>query len=231
MLISIYNCITLQRSMPIIFISSFFFIISNIVKAEVTNISGVVTSVEVLTSTYIEEVPENRRVCEIKKVPITTKRENSGVTDKKLFGAILGGVIGSKVGEGEGSKAATALGALLGSALSSGESLNSDKLGGAIIGGVAGSQIGGGSGNKAATAAGALIGSEIANSNQEDIIGYENQEVCSFQNVIVKKSIDRVTGYLLSISADNKILTFESKRSAQLGDVVNIRRTLLYNLQ
>ena len=200
-------------------------------SAEVSNITGVVSRVEVLTTTYIEEVPENRRVCEIQKVPITAKRKTTGVTDKKLFGAIIGGVLGSKLGEGSGQSAATALGALLGSSLSSGEKLNSDKLGGAILGGVAGAQVGSGSGNKAATAAGALLGSEIANSNQADIIGYEDREICEIQNIIIKKSIDRVSGYLLNILADNRELTFESKRSAQPGDVVTIRKTLIYNLQ
>ena len=208
---------------------SFIFISQNS-YSEVSNISGIVTGVEVLTANYIEEVPENRRVCQIQKVPITAQRQGEGVTDKKLFGAILGGVIGSKVGEGEGKTAATALGALIGSALSSGESLNSDKVGGAILGGVAGSQIGAGSGKNAAAAAGALIGSEIGNSNSE-VIGYENQEVCEFQNVVVKKSINKVTGYRLNISADNRNLVFETNRSAQIGDVVSIRRTIIYDLR
>ena len=201
------------------------------VYSEVSNISGIVTGVEVLTANYIEEVPENRRVCQIQKVPITAQRSGEGVTDKKLFGAILGGVIGSKVGEGEGKTAATALGALIGSALSSGESLNSDKVGGAILGGVAGSQVGSGSGKNAAAAAGALIGSEIGNSNSAEVIGYENQEVCEFQNVVVKKSINKVTGYRLNISADNRNLVFETNRSAQIGDVVSIRRTIIYDLR
>ena len=207
-----------------------FIFISQHSYSEVSNISGIVTGVEVLTANYIEEVPENRRVCQIQKVPITAQRKGEGVTDKKLFGAILGGVIGSKVGEGEGKTAATALGALIGSALSSGESLNSDKVGGAILGGVAGSQIGAGSGKNAAAAAGALIGSEIGNSNSE-VIGYENQEVCEFQNVVVKKSINKVTGYRLNISADNRNLVFETNRSAQIGDVVSIRRTIIYDLR
>ena len=43
--------------------------------AETTNISGVVTSVEVLTANYIEEVPETRNICEIRQVPITRPKE------------------------------------------------------------------------------------------------------------------------------------------------------------
>ncbi len=197
--------------------------------AETANITGVVTNVEVLTATYVEEVPETRNVCEIRQVPITAKRKNSGSSDKKLLGAIIGGVLGSKVGEGSGNKAATAFGALLGSSLSSGEEINSNKLSGAILGGLAGSQVGSGSGNKAATAAGALIGSELAN-NQQDVIGYEDREICEIQNILVKKSVNKVTGYRLIVSADNRDLIFDSKRSAQPGDIVSIRRTLLYDL-
>jgi len=197
--------------------------------AETANITGIVTNVEVLTANYIEEVPESRNVCEIRQVPITAKRKNSGSSDKKLLGAIIGGVLGSKVGEGSGNKAATAFGALLGSSLSSGEEISSNKLSGAILGGLAGSQIGSGSGNKAATAAGALIGSELAN-NQQDVIGYEDREICEIQNILVKKSVSKVTGYRLIVSADNRDLIFDSRRSAQPGDIVSIRRTLLYDL-
>ena len=197
--------------------------------SETFNITGVVTNVEVLTTNYIEEVPETRNVCEIRQVPITAQKKNTGSTDKKLFGAIIGGVLGSNVGEGSGNKAATALGALLGSSLSSGQELNSNNLAGALLGGVAGSQVGGGSGNKAATAAGALIGSELANNNTE-IIGYEDREVCEVQNILVKKSINKVSGYRIIVSADNRDLVFDTKRSAQPGDVVSIRKTLIYDL-
>ncbi len=214
------------------FLLKLFILLTNIHMAsyaETTNITGVVTNVEVLTATYIEEIPESRNVCEIKQVPITAKRKSSGSSDNKLLGAIIGGVLGSKVGEGSGNKAATAFGALLGSSLSSGEEINSNNLAGAILGGVAGSQVGSGSGNKAATAAGALIGSELAN-NQQDVIGYENREVCEIQNILVKKSINKVTGYRLIVSADSRDLIFDSKRSAQPGDIVSIRRTLIYDL-
>ena len=208
----------------------FLFLLFNIkTYSETFNITGVVTNVEVLTTNYIEEVPETRNVCEIRQVPITAQKKNTGSTDKKLFGAIIGGVLGSKVGEGSGNKAATALGALLGSSLSSGQELNSNNLAGAILGGVAGSQVGGGTGNKAATAAGALIGSELANNNTE-IIGYEDREVCKVQNILVKKSINKVSGYRIIVSADNRDLVFDTKRSAQPGDVVSIRKTLIYDL-
>ena len=162
-------------------------------------------------------------------MPITAQKKSSGPSENKLLGAIIGGVLGSKVGEGSGNQAATAFGALLGSSLSSGEEINSNNLAGAVLGGVAGSQVGSGSGNKAATAAGALIGSELANNNTE-VIGYEDREVCEIQNVLVKKSINKVTGYRIIVSADNRELIFDTKRSAQPGDVVSIRRTLIYDL-
>ena len=205
-----------------------FFVFNISSHAETTNISGVVTSVEVLTANYIEEVPETRNICEIRQVPITAQKKSTGPSENKLLGAIIGGVLGSKVGEGSGNQAATAFGALLGSSLSSGEEINSNNLAGAILGGVAGSQVGSGSGNKAATAAGALIGSELANNT--DVIGYEDREVCEVQNILVKKSINKVTGYRIIVSADNRELIFDTKRSAQPGDVVSIRRTLIYDL-
>ena len=205
-----------------------FFVFNISTHAETTNISGVVTSVEVLTANYIEEVPETRNICEIRQVPITAQKKSAGPSENKLLGAIIGGVLGSKVGEGSGNQAATAFGALLGSSLSSGEEINSNNLAGAILGGVAGSQVGSGSGNKAATAAGALIGSELANNTE--VIGYEDREVCEVQNVLVKKSINKVTGYRIIVSADNRELIFDTKRSAQPGDVVSIRRTLIYDL-
>ena len=205
-----------------------FFVFNISTYSETTNISGVVTSVEVLTANYIEEVPETRNICEIRQVPITAQKKSTGPSENKLLGAIIGGVLGSKVGEGSGNQAATAFGALLGSSLSSGEEINSNNLAGAILGGVAGSQVGSG-GNKAATAAGALIGSELAN-NSTEVIGYEDREVCEIQNVLVKKSINKVTGYRIIVSADNRELIFDTKRSAQPGDVVSIRRTLIYDL-
>jgi hypothetical protein len=57
--------------------------------AEISNITGIVTNVEVLTTNYIEEVPETRNVCEIRQVPITAQKKTTGSTDKKLFGALL----------------------------------------------------------------------------------------------------------------------------------------------
>ena len=226
----LFNYYFSLKKLNFIIFTFFLFLLFNIKTfSETFNITGVVTNVEVRTTNYIEEVPETRNVCEIRQVPITAQKKNTGSTDKKLFGAIIGGVLGSNVGEGSGNKAATALGALLGSSLSSGQELNSNNLAGALLGGVAGSQVGGGSGNKAATAAGALIGSELANNNTE-IIGYEDREVCEVQNILVKKSINKVSGYRIIVSADNRDLVFDTKRSAQPGDVVSIRKTLIYDL-
>ena len=66
--------------------------------------------------------------------------------------------------------------------------------------------------------------------NKIEVIGYEDREVCKIQNVLVKKSINKVSGYRLIVSADNRDLIFDSKRSAQPGDLVSIRKTLIYDL-
>ena len=52
-----------------------FFVFNISTHAETTNISGVVTSVEVLTANYIEEVPETRNICEIGKFLSLPKRK------------------------------------------------------------------------------------------------------------------------------------------------------------
>ena len=54
-----------------------FFVFNISTHAETTNISGVVTSVEVLTANYIEEVPETRNICEIRQVPITAQKKRT----------------------------------------------------------------------------------------------------------------------------------------------------------
>ncbi len=62
------------------------FLVFNIpTYAETKNISGIVPSVEVLTAHYIEKVPETRNICEIRQVPITAQRINTGPSDKKLL--------------------------------------------------------------------------------------------------------------------------------------------------
>ena len=38
------------------------------------------------------------------------------------------------------------------------------------------------------------------------------------------KSVQKVNGYLINVSVDNTELIFETKRSAQPGDIINIRR-------
>ena len=75
-----------------------FFVFNISTHAETTNISGVVTSVEVLTANYIEEVPETRNICEIRQVPITAQKKSSGPSENKLLGAIIGGVLGAQLG-------------------------------------------------------------------------------------------------------------------------------------
>ena len=227
---SLSNNVLLNFKISFIFIiiMSFLSFCEAFGQNNIENITGIVTRVEVLTRNYIEEMPEQRQVCQIEQVPITAKKNTQPLTDKEVLGAIIGGVLGSKMGEGDGKTAATALGALLGSNLVSGKQVNK---GGALLGGIAGSQIGKGSGKNAAAAAGALVGSQLGNSNSREIIGYEDQEVCSLQNVVVKKSVQKVTGYLLNVSSDNKELVFETKRSAQPGDVINIRKTVIYEIR
>ena len=61
-----------------------FFVFNISTHAETTNISGVVTSVEVLTANYIEEVPETRNICEIRQVPITAQKKKYWTFRKQI---------------------------------------------------------------------------------------------------------------------------------------------------
>ncbi|MDB2390581.1 hypothetical protein N9X12_05125 [Alphaproteobacteria bacterium] len=114
----------------------------------------------------------------------------------------------------------------------------SSDLGAMIIGGLIGSAVG----NKmsdnngagaAGTVAGALLGREHAKKNQagQKIVGYNQQEVCSVQTIMIKENIEKVTGYRNQIEVDGRTITLETSTPLSNGARVEIRKSVTYSLR
>jgi len=113
---------------------------------------------------------------------------------------------------------------------------NDGELGGLIIGGLIGSAVG----NKlsdsngagaAGAVAGALLGREQSKKNKGKIVGYEQQTVCSENQILVSETIERVTGYRLKIEADDRILQVEVPDNRKVGERVELRKEISYSLR
>lgn len=114
----------------------------------------------------------------------------------------------------------------------------SSDLGAMIIGGLIGSAVG----NKvsdnegagaAGTVAGALLGREHAKKKQngQKIVGYNQQEVCSVQTIMLKENVERVTGYRNQIEVDGRIVTMETSTPLATGSRVELRKSINYSLR
>ena len=116
---------------------------------------------------------------------------------------------------------------------------NESDLGAMIIGGVIGSAIGNKtSDNEGAGAAGAVVGAllgrEHAKKNQgggQQIIGYRQQEVCNIRTVMTEQTVEEITGYRVRIEVDGKIISLESKRPRNMGELLEINRKTTYSLR
>ena len=89
-------------------------------KTNFYQVTGSVSSVEVLKTYSTQKVPKNEKRCSIQRVPINQDANKFGADN--FIGALIGGAIGNRLGEGGGKSGATALGALIGS-----EVVRSDK--------------------------------------------------------------------------------------------------------
>ena len=110
------------------------------------------------------------------------------------------------------------------------------ELGGLIIGGLIGSAIGNkltdqDGGGAAGAVAGALLGREQSKKNKGNIVGYEQQTVCSDKQILVSETVQRVTGYRLKIEADDRILQIEVPDNRQVGERVELRKQVSYSLR
>ena len=112
------------------------------------------------------------------------------------------------------------------------DNFGADNLIGALIGGAIGNQLGKGGGKQGSTAIGALIGSEVvrnnkqANANTNDFV---EKEVCRVQNIIHTETVEKISGYKLSIEVDNDIITMNSNKSFNVGDLISINKKVIYS--
>lgn len=119
-----------------------------------------------------------------------------------------------------------------------GEAQQGDEIGSMIIGGLLGSAVGNklsdaNGGGAAGAVAGALLGRQHAkkSTQQGDIVGYRQQEVCQTKRVVLEEEVTKITGYRLQVEADGRILSLEDPNPASVGDRVEIRKQVNYSLK
>ena len=82
-------------------------------KTNFYEVTGSISSVEVLKTYSTQKVPRYEKRCTIQRVPVNQDANKFGADN--FIGALIGGAIGNRLGEGGGKSGATALGALIGS--------------------------------------------------------------------------------------------------------------------
>ena len=82
-------------------------------EINIYQITGMVSSVEVLKRYTTQKIPKNEKQCQIQRVPVNQDAQKFGADN--FIGALIGGAIGNKLGSGGGKSGSTALGALIGS--------------------------------------------------------------------------------------------------------------------
>jgi len=82
-------------------------------KTNFYQVTGTVSSVEVLKTYSEQRVPKNEKTCSIQRVPVNQNAQKFGADN--FIGALIGGAIGNQLGSGGGKSGSTALGALIGS--------------------------------------------------------------------------------------------------------------------
>jgi uncharacterized protein YcfJ len=115
----------------------------------------------------------------------------------------------------------------------------SDELGSMIVGGLIGSAVGNGLTSKdgagtVGAVAGALIGRDIASKNNaanQQIVGYQEKNVCENITTIREDLIETVTGYRIEVMVDGRSITLDSNRSYRAGDQIYLNRKTTYSLR
>jgi len=82
-------------------------------KTNFYQVTGTVSSVEVLKTYSEQRVPKNEKTCSIQRVPVNQNAQKFGADN--FIGALIGGAIGNQLGSGGGKSGSTAIGALIGS--------------------------------------------------------------------------------------------------------------------
>ena len=91
-------------------------------KTNFYQVTGSISSIEVLKTYTTQKVPRNEKRCSIQRVPVNQEANKFGADN--FIGALIGGAIGNRLGEGGGKSGSTAIGALIGS-----EVVRSEKAG------------------------------------------------------------------------------------------------------
>jgi uncharacterized protein YcfJ len=91
-------------------------------KTNFYQVTGSVSSIEVLKTYTTQKVPRDEKRCSIQRVPVNQDANKFGADN--FIGALIGGAIGNRLGEGGGKSGSTAIGALIGS-----EVVRSEKAG------------------------------------------------------------------------------------------------------
>ena len=91
-------------------------------KTNFYQVTGSISSVEVLKKYTNQRVPREEKKCSIQRVPVNQNAQKFGADN--FIGALIGGAIGNQIGSGGGKSGSTALGALIGS-----EVVRSEKAG------------------------------------------------------------------------------------------------------
>jgi len=82
-------------------------------KTNFYQVTGSISSVEVLKKYTNQRVPREEKKCSIQRVPVNQNAQKFGADN--FIGALIGGAIGNQIGSGGGKSGSTALGALIGS--------------------------------------------------------------------------------------------------------------------
>jgi uncharacterized protein YcfJ len=96
---------------------------------------------------------------------------------------------------------------------------------GAIIGGAIGNQIGTGKGNGAAGAViGGLLGNQHGKNNNQQIIGYRQENRCT--TTYTSERVERFIGTYVTVDYNGMQMSYTTNRNVNVGDQVNIRVSL-----
>jgi len=90
-----------------------FFSSKGYAETKIYQVTGAVSSVEVLKTYTTKKIPRNEKQCQIQRVPVNQNAQTFGADN--FIGALIGGAIGNQLGSGGGKSGSTALGALIGS--------------------------------------------------------------------------------------------------------------------
>jgi uncharacterized protein YcfJ len=82
-------------------------------KTNFYQVTGSISSVEVLKTYTKQKIPREEKKCSIQRVPVNQNAQKFGADN--FIGALIGGAIGNQIGSGGGKSGSAALGALIGS--------------------------------------------------------------------------------------------------------------------